>query len=141
MKLSILLVLSIIFSVSYCYTFRTSQGIVVTNDTNLDIAKRSWRRLLVNFDGGCKWCLQFRPYYVDAYKEAKAQAYDVRFAQLDLKTNPKSKAQYNITGHPWQLLFVRNDPKSPYKFTGTKNKTKLLAWLKQKLADAKAKGY
>jgi len=143
MKFSILLLLSVIFSVSYCYTYKTNQGIIILNDTNLDIAKRSWNHLLVNFDGGCKWCIQFRAYYLDAYKEAKAlpQTYTSRFCQMDLKTNPQSKALYKIEHHPTQLLFVRFDPKSPYKYTGTKNKTKLLAWLKQKLADVRKAGY
>jgi len=141
MKLSILLIFTTIFAISSCYKFSINQGIIITTDVNLDLARRAWNRLLVNFDAGCKWCLNFRPYYLAAYKEAKTQKYAATFAQLDLKKNPNTKAKYKIVNHPTQLLFVRFDPKSPYKYSGTKNKTKLLAWLKQKLAEVKKRGY
>ena len=143
MKFSILLLFSVLFAISSCQTthkFYTNQGIIITNDENLDLARRAWNHLLVNFDAGCKWCLNFRPFYLAAYKEAKAQKYDATFAQLDLKKNPLTKAKYNIVNHPTQLFFVRFDSKSPYKYSGTKNKTKLLAWLKAKIAEVKKRG-
>ena len=141
MKISLLLLISGLFVVSYCATFNTNQGIVITTDASLDLAKRAWRHLLVNFDAGCPWCRNFRPFYLAAYKQAKVSKYDATFAQLDLKTNLQTKTKYLIAHHPTQLLFVRFDPGSPYEYKGTKNMTGLLAWLKQKLAEVKKKGY
>jgi len=141
MKISHILVFSALFALSYCMTFNTNQGIIITNDATLDSAKRAWKHLLVNFDAGCRWCLAFRPFYLGAYKQAKANKYDATFAQLDLKKNPLSKAKYKVEHHPTQLFFVRFDPKSPYQYKGTKNKDGLLTWLRQRIAAAKAKGY
>ena len=141
MKISPLVLFSIFFVVSYCYDYDTNEGIIILNDTNFDIALDYYDHLLVNFDRGCKWCRIFRPYYLGAYNESLIENMNVTYAQLDLNTNLLIKERYEIEHHPTQLLFVKSDPYSPYRFTRTKNKDKLLAWLRETLAYIEEKGY
>jgi len=142
MKFLHILLTCLFVAVLYCDdTFEYNEGIIITDDSNFEIARQTYKRLLVNFDGGCKWCRNFRPSYLAACKQGTDEGYEVKFAQLDLKSNPKTQTKYNVTGHPKQWLFVLNDRRSPYKYPGSKNKDKLLAWLKQKIEDVKARGY
>ena len=116
-------------------------GSVLLNDTNFDQAKLDFRHLLVDFDYGCHWCLNFRPYYNEARKAAAEAGLNVTFAWMNIKKNPLTKAKYNITHHPTQMLFIRKYAKSPLTYGGTKNTKNLLAWLNVQLPAIQKLGY
>ncbi len=122
-------------------TYNLLNGSVIITDANINQARLDFGHLLVNFDAGCRWCLQFRTFYNMARKSAAAAGLKVTFGWMDLKKNPLTKAKYNITRHPTQMLFIRKYPKSPLTYGGVKNAKDLLAWLNVQLPAIQRLGY
>lgn len=142
--LKLILLSFALFITASCTVTRTYpliNGSVIVNDTILNTAVMDFKYLLVNFDAACKWCKIFRPFYQQARVQATAAQYGVRFAWMDLKTNPVSKAKYNITRHPTQMLFVRGYKHGPVTYYGVKNTKGLVAWLDSYMKAFKKAGF
>ncbi len=133
--------LVVLLSIADARVYTTINGSLLLNDTSLDYAKTDWKYLIVDFDKGCHWCLNFRSYWKTARTDIKAEGLGVAFGWVNLNKNPETQEKYNITHHPTQLFFIKNYAKSPLKYTGTKNAKDLEAWIRTKLAYVQALGY
>eukprot|EP00919_Chromeraceae_sp_WS-2016_P014951 GHVR01035119.1.p1 GENE.GHVR01035119.1~~GHVR01035119.1.p1 ORF type:complete len:472 (-),score=106.13 GHVR01035119.1:35-1450(-) len=126
MNNKLLLILSTILSIGYC----NESNVLETNDKDLESLLYSYDRLLLTFYAPwCGHCHALMPELDKASVKAKEKGLKTAFVKIDATTSPESASEYEVTGYPTLVYFVKGQKK---EYDGPRVEDGILEWIEKR---------